>query len=362
MNEPVNVEECDALLLPLLQTRDSSTTDVLLVQLIQEHADPIIEKIVRRKLGVSLNRAQETQSNQDAQELASGIRTTLIGDLRALQTAPDVRSIISFRDYVAIKTYSACADHFRQKNPRRARLKDSLRHQLKENPRFALWKADDGHWYASFQGRNLTGATGGGSGSAPTVDAVRELFPRRPIYDLPPAVLLNAIFKLAERPIRFELLIALVAELWSIADTPAGSVDDLELGPTDTVPGVDIRLEQRLFLERLWSEVCELPVLQRAALLLNLRDVQFGSVIFFLPHLGIASRRRIAEALELPEAEFRSLWNDLPLDDTTIAARMGVTRQQVINLRKTARERLRRRLEKTGSEQKDAPVSSKKTR
>jgi hypothetical protein len=34
----------------------------------------------------------------------------------------------------------------------------------------------------------------------------------------------------------------------------------------------------------------------------------------------------------------------LPLDDATIAGLLGLTRQQVINLRKSARERLARRL------------------
>jgi len=38
------------------------------------------------------------------------------------------------------------------------------------------------------------------------------------------------------------------------------------------------------------------------------------------------------------------LWNSLPLDDHAIAARLGITRQQVINLRRAARERLARRL------------------
>jgi hypothetical protein len=38
------------------------------------------------------------------------------------------------------------------------------------------------------------------------------------------------------------------------------------------------------------------------------------------------------------------LWKELPLDDLTIAGRLGATRQQVINLRKSARARLVRRL------------------
>jgi hypothetical protein len=40
----------------------------------------------------------------------------------------------------------------------------------------------------------------------------------------------------------------------------------------------------------------------------------------------------------------RTLLTRLPLDDLTIAARLGLTRQQVINLRKSARLRLARRL------------------
>jgi hypothetical protein len=40
------------------------------------------------------------------------------------------------------------------------------------------------------------------------------------------------------------------------------------------------------------------------------------------------------------------LWDELPLDDLKIAARLGMTRQQVINLRKSARARLARRMER----------------
>jgi hypothetical protein len=42
--------------------------------------------------------------------------------------------------------------------------------------------------------------------------------------------------------------------------------------------------------------------------------------------------------------EFANLWNELPLEDASIASLLGVTRQQVINLRKSARERLTRRM------------------
>jgi hypothetical protein len=39
-----------------------------------------------------------------------------------------------------------------------------------------------------------------------------------------------------------------------------------------------------------------------------------------------------------------AIWEELPLDDQAIASILGVTRQQVINLRKSGRERLQRRM------------------
>ena len=46
----------------------------------------------------------------------------------------------------------------------------------------------------------------------------------------------------------------------------------------------------------------------------------------------------------MPAPELAALWPDLPLEDAAIAERLGLTRQQVINLRKSARARLGRRM------------------
>jgi hypothetical protein len=87
-----------------------------------------------------------------------------------------------------------------------------------------------------------------------------------------------------------------------------------------------------------------LPVRQRVALLLNLRDDRGGSALAILPLLNIASIREIADVLEMAAEDLAALWNELPLEDAAIARRIGATRQQVSNLRKCARERLLRRL------------------
>jgi hypothetical protein len=46
----------------------------------------------------------------------------------------------------------------------------------------------------------------------------------------------------------------------------------------------------------------------------------------------------------MPDEVFAGLWSRLPLDDASIAELLNITRQQVINLRKCARERLARRM------------------
>lgn len=101
-------------------------------------------------------------------------------------------------------------------------------------------------------------------------------------------------------------------------------------------------LEGRERLKRLWEEICQLPPRHRAALLLNLKDKAGESVITFLPLLRIATIRQIAEALDFSPEHFATVWNGLPWEDLKIAEHLGVTRQQVINLRQSARARLGR--------------------
>jgi len=355
MNQPLILEGSDALLLPFLQAHDPSLAEDLLSDLIQNHADPIIAKILKSKLRVSLNGSQGNQQNQDALEIAAELRVILIADLRAVQQRPCEKSIKSFPDYVAIKTYSACADYFREKNPRRWRLKNLLRYQLKQNSRFALWKAENNTWYA---GMSEWVGTIGENDAIRCSDSVRESFSWRHGGELQPAPLLASLFEHLGHPVAFERLVTLAAEVWQITDAPVESLDNgdhkTDARSVSSGPGVDLLLEQRLYLDKLWTEVGELPVMQRAALLLNLRDAQGGSVIFFIPYLGIASQKEIAAMLELSEQAFSGLWSELPIDDVRIADLLGLTRQQVINLRKTARERLARRMGKTDAKHVDS--------
>jgi hypothetical protein len=104
--------------------------------------------------------------------------------------------------------------------------------------------------------------------------------------------------------------------------------------------------ERRAWLLNLWREIRQLPPRQCAALILGLRDEKGRTAAVLLPLTGTAGVRQIAEAMQIPAESLAQLWNRLPLDDAAIAELLGTERQQVINLRKAARERLTRRMRK----------------
>ena len=340
-------EKMDPLLLPFLEAANQA--EELLAALVSEIADPIIRSTLCHKLRVSLRPSDGSLQNQDALDLAQAIRALIISELCHLKANQGQRAIGDFRQYVAVKAYSACADYFRRKHPERWRLKNALRYQLKQDPRFTLSEDERGKWVCGLSA--AAGAAGAQSvvRFADTPDA-RVLFPDG-ISQLSPLALtelVEKIFVRAGAPLELERLVVIVAEVKGIKDHPLESYDqDRMLGETlaNPAPAIEAALDQQLYLRGLWEEVCSLPALQRAALLLNLRDANSDSVIAFLPYLGIASRSEIAELVGISDDRFAELWNQLPIEDSAIAQLLGITRQQVINLRKTARERLARRMQ-----------------
>ena len=168
---------------------------------------------------------------------------------------------------------------------------------------------------------------------------------------LPLTDLVTELFRNLSGPVELDELVSVVAGLQELKEEkpqgereePTGAELPESCAGASANPAQDF--ERRLHLQRLWSEICSLPQRQRAALLLNLRDTRGGfDAVNLFPVTGVASLRQMALALEMPAEELAVLWNELPLDDAQIAGRLRVTRQQVINLRKSARTRLARRM------------------
>ncbi len=239
--------QVDPLLIPYLRVSEQEAEDAL-GSLITRHARPVIQAILRRRLG-----RLDSGDAGDRGDVEGEVVLHLLERLRQLRREPEAGikpGIRDFRGYVAVATYNALAERARRGEPERVRRR----------------------------------AAGDREG------------------------------------------------------------EDLLLGLPDPAPDAAAALQQRSQLAFLWEEIRRLPPRQAAALLFNLRDAQRGNALVLLPLTGVATMREIACTLGMPAEKLAELWNRLPFEDSEIAELLGVTRQQVINLRKSARERLARRM------------------
>jgi hypothetical protein len=338
--------QSDAVLWPFLRAQDETASGSALEKLICESAQPLVRDVIRNKLRVGHSTDRDLTDDQAA-DLASDVTMKLVGRLRELRSQPAAKAINNFRGYVAVMTYHACDEFLRQKYPRRYSLKNQLRYLLTHRDGLKLWESDDGIslcGYAVWESSSL-----GTKSARSRVPEVLASFGAFNHAELSLPDLVSAIFNRCGTPLELDELVSVVADLWEIKDEPAASVSiddnivDTHSGQAPSTRKLDDQIDQRSQIETLWVEIGELPLRQRIALLLSLRDDQGRSVLTVLPLIGVVSIRQIAKTLAMSAEQMATLWNQLPLEDATIAQSLGVTRQQVINLRKCARQRLLRR-------------------
>ncbi len=347
--------ETDPLLLPFLKAEAEAEALDILSEVIRVHAEPVIKAIIRHKLRVFLDGRGVGHAAQEAEDVESDVVLHLLTRLREVKGDAAARAIGNFRSYVAVTTHHACHEVLRRKYPQRWRLKNRLRYLLTHHESFALWGDDGEEWlcgFSAWRDRRMRAAEAGRL--EPLRDArtasERLGLAGRNLQLINPAELLTAVFKHLNAPVELDALVTLVADLQGVKDLPPPDTARDEEGDDAVAQTVDPRadvgreVELRIYVARLWEEICQLPLRQRAALLLNLKGTSAADAITLFPLTGAASIRQIAAALEIGAVEFAALWRELPLDDAAVAARLNVTRQQVINLRKSARERLARRM------------------
>jgi DNA-directed RNA polymerase specialized sigma24 family protein len=350
----MNFLQIDAKLLPYIHATGEADSDRLLSALVSEYIEPVVKQVIRSKLRVYYDHEGRASYDPDAEDLYSETLLQLLARLKECKASPEEKSIGNLRSYVAVISYNTCYEYLRLKYPQRHNLKNKLRYLLTHQPGLALWENESGALLSGFsKWRETVNARTGSDRLQQLLNdpqaELQSLQPRVDFHRQKPRDLVATVFTYTNHPIELDELVNVVAKLWGIKDRRAESatreVDpDTYAHPATRRADLSEEVDQRLFLKWLWEEICLLPARQRMALLLNLKDEQGGGVAALLPITGIATMRQIAAALEMTAEEFARLWPELPLDDAGVARLLDITRQQVINLRKCARERLARKM------------------
>lgn len=350
----------DELLLPFINASDEAEAERQLSLLLTEHAEPTVARVIRHKAGAARAHSRRADEFARTEDVRGEVMLQLVVRLRNFRADHATRPIADFNAYVAAAAYNAYDRHISRMYPQRRRLKNGLRYLLTHRGGFALWQTADGAWVCGFD-HWRPGARGAEVSAYGSLQQLREdprAFARgasdeRHWHDRKHAYeLLSAVFEWAGVPVELDLLTGVVADWWNVTDEEveldavrdSGGGDGAAEQVAASQPAAAAEVESRMHLKRLWDEIVELPPRQRAALLLNLRDEGGRGIVDLWIIVGIVTPEALAEALNLEARAFAELWKELPLDDNRIAAHLGLTRQQVINLRKSARERLARRL------------------
>jgi hypothetical protein len=231
--------------------------------------------------------------------------------------------IVDLEDYVAGVTFHVVDDSMRRRYPQRSRFANRLRYHIKRRSDLITW---------SYRGDLVVELRAGATGRS------RQLLNRIPRAEINAggntkdmSATLDRL--LADGPVLFQALVTAF-----IGATEMHPVVDAE--PISIAHEIDAVGVTRGF----WREIEALSQRQRLALLLHMRDDRGDTGLLQFIAGGVGADA-LANAIGWTRTELQLHWPDLPFDDNTIAALLGATRQQVINLRKCARERLRRRMQ-----------------
>jgi RNA polymerase sigma factor (sigma-70 family) len=348
------IDQVKELLLRFLQSTDEATSQQLLTRLISTYAEPIIKKIIQSKLKGDVDYAGFSRDSQEAEDLYGEVVLRVINRLQDSKAGPDKKSIDDFGSYVAAVTFHAYNEYMRHKYPLRHSLRTKIRYLLTHQSGFALWESNDREWLCGMAAWQQQKTALGAARLRDMRDGLHVLDHKGRVGSDTKraefAVLLANIFNRAGGPVELDDLVNTVGAMLGTKDQQSQTTSfedkraELEGRLLDPRADTAAELDQRIRFKRLWAEICNLPERQRTALLLNLRDEKERGAIALLPLTGVCTFNEIARALSLSYEQLAAVWNDLPMDDATIAKRLNVTRQQVINLRKSARERLARRM------------------
>jgi hypothetical protein len=334
---PAASQKAARFLAAVLSESDQDKAATLLGELVETHVEPLMRRVVdsrmRRHGSVHLAQSEDVVSDAVVRFLLH------VEDLRQGR-ADSVERLDAFIAMLAARTTN---DYFRRTHPAFHALRNRLRYLIEHYPDLARWKnTESGEWISGL----ATWKFDKHLQTKVVADVENLEGPTLAESRLHPADQLIAIFKRAGAPIRFNNLAVLMARAWNVKDLRTENADEHEF--VDVKTPVDQNLGRKQWLALLWQQICELNRNQRIALLLNLKGPDGSCGTSLLVMTGVVSIHQMASAIDLPGQDFADLWQKIPLNDLEVGALLRLTRQQVINLRKCARQRLTRAMRITG--------------
>ena len=235
-----------------LASPDEQESEEQLGELLARHAAPLVRRVVSRRLGSSFG---------DIEDVCSQVMLQLMLRLRQEKADANLAGIDAFASYVATAAHHGCDHYVRAKYPLRWRLRNRIRYVLEHDARFAVWKAADGSWTCGLAGWR----------SRPASGAPRSIEPLTGIPKQHVRELLAHLFQPGGSPLELSAVVDEAASAWGVPLFQHDDTRSLDAVP-DREPRADATLEQRGRLERVWTQIRDLPLRQRHAVLLNLRD------------------------------------------------------------------------------------------
>ena len=344
----------DPILEGILRAADDGEAREALDDLMARHLSSVIRVAIARRARPPLGRPGETPDAAVAARLQAvaerHVGTRLLALRRGAAAAREAHDLGDVRTWAAAVAARASDDWIRRGFPARVRMRHRLRYLLAHDRRFLLRATPDEAWRCGLAARDARAfASGEASGPGRRIVETQPTPKPRDPAALAPAAIADLVAELLARaggPVDLDHLTDVVLErlgdLWDASQTadPGPDFVSHEAGAA----GKPIEGDASAWIATLWAEIGRLPALQRTALLLNLRDADGRAVLGLFPIAGAAGLRAIAAAAGTTAEKLAEQWRSLPFDDATIAARMGLPRSQVARLRRTAHERLARRL------------------
>lgn len=307
---------------------------------------PAICRMIRLRFAASAQKGKR-YTEYDFEDLCSRSSLKLIEHL----SSDDRGKITDIASYSAVVASNVWNEFLAEQSPHRRSLKNKIRYAIGKSPLVEMWNVD---------GETRVAAAGQTShSSAKTTDDLAELVERdvAGFRSLGLSDLVCEVISRADGSMRLADLVTIVARLTMVDDLEDVPLDGYWQDKIAVDANTHEQMELRDRLKYIWSEIEKLPPNQRTALLYNLRDDNGREMLFVFFNSRAASLRQIAEAMALTVDEFSLTLPLLPFDDKTIGDRMGLTAKQVANLRKVARENLRRRMDGKPKRRRNGPAA-----